>query len=279
MAIERTRPNVVVTGAARGMGRSHAERLARDGYGILAIDRCGDTDGVPYGLATRADLDDVVEGIRRSGGAATGQVADVTDLTTLKEAVHSGIDDLGGGLRGAVFNAGIWTPCSETWSLDEGAWDQMITTNLSGQWRSLAAVVPHIIESGQGGSIVFISSMNGLKASYGNGHYTAAKHGLIGLMKTAAIELAGHNIRVNALCPTGVRTPMLMNEYLFGLFRPDLDHPTFEDCEEGLRGLNLLPVPVIEPVDVSEAVAWLLDDGARYITGSSIPVDAGQNVK
>jgi NAD(P)-dependent dehydrogenase (short-subunit alcohol dehydrogenase family) len=155
----------------------------------------------------------------------------------------------------------------------------MIDINLTGQWKTTKAVVPTMIAQGDGGAISLTSSSIGLKAVPGNVHYTSAKHGVIGLMRTLAHELAPHNIRVNAVCPTTVGTAMIKNDALYKLFRPDLDDPTFEDCAPGLEGLNIMPVATIEPRDVSNAIAWLVSDEARWVTGVALPIDAGSTAK
>lgn len=152
----------------------------------------------------------------------------------------------------------------------------MIEINLTAQWRTACATVPHLVDAGQGGSLIFISSANGLRAVNGNGHYTAAKHGVIGLMRTLAHELAGYQIRSNAVCPGAVATPMLMNDQMYRLFRPELDNPTASDAEQRMRGLNLLGIPAIEPDEVSAGVLWLASDESRSVTGVALPIDAGQ---
>jgi NAD(P)-dependent dehydrogenase (short-subunit alcohol dehydrogenase family) len=155
----------------------------------------------------------------------------------------------------------------------------MIDTNLTGVWHAAKAAVPHLIEQGRGGSIVLTSSTAGLMAIPNSAHYVSAKHGVVGLMRTLALELAPHFIRVNSVHPTGVNTDMIQNAATYRLFRPDLDNPTADDMAEAARALNALPIPWVEPRDISNAVLFLASDEARYITGVTLPVDAGATAK
>ena len=155
----------------------------------------------------------------------------------------------------------------------------MIDVNLTGVWNTCRAAIPHLVAGGRGGSIILTSSSVGLRAVANVGHYAAAKHGVIGLMRTLALELAPHSIRVNSVHPTGVDTPMIQNESLYRLMVPGVEHPTREDVAPVLESLNALPVPWVEPRDVSNAVLFLASDEARYITGVTFPVDAGMTIK
>ena len=163
--------------------------------------------------------------------------------------------------------------------LAEQSWQDVIDTNLTGVWHAAKAAIPHLKAGGRGGAIVLTSSDAGLFAMENIGHYVAAKHGVIGLMRTLALELAPDFIRVNAICPTVVNTPMVQNEPSYKLFRPDLEHPTVDDLSDALLGLNALPIRWVEPVDISNALLFLASDEARYITGVPLPVDAGALVK
>jgi len=267
-----------VTGAARGQGRSHAVRLAEDGADIVALDACADIATVPYPLGTADELAETAALVEETGRRCAIATADVRSLEQLGAAV-----DLAKGTFGhidiLVANAGVWSSSTDSWSLDEETWQTMIDINLTGQWKTAKAVVPTLIEQGTGGAITITSSSIGLKATTGNVHYTTAKHGVIGLVRTLAHELAPHHIRVNAICPTAVNTTMIKNDSLYALFRPDLGSPTMSDAEPGLADLNLLDVSVIEPADVSAAISWLVSDDARYVTGIALPVDAGSTAK
>jgi len=268
-----------VTGAARGQGRSHAVRLAEEGADIIAIDVCGPISedsriapATPDDLAETADL---IKGLNRR--IVTAEV-DVRDYDALAAAVDSGVEQLG-RLDIVVANAGIGNGGQTLDKTSEIDWDDMIGVNLSGVWKSVKAAVPHILSGGRGGSIILTSSVGGLKAYPHTGHYIAAKHGVIGLMRTFAVELGEHFIRVNAVCPTNVNTPMFMNDGTLKLFRPDLAEPGPEDLKVAAQFMHVLPIGWVEPVDISNAVLFLASDEARYITGVPLPVDAGSMLK
>lgn len=267
-----------VTGAARGQGRSHAVRLAADGADIVAVDACADAATVPYPLGTAEELAETAKLVEETGRRCVTATADIRSLEQLGAAVDLAKEAFG-RIDILVSNAGIWSSSTESWTLDEETWQTMIDVNLTGQWKTVKAVVPTMIEGGAGGAITITSSSIGLKATTGNVHYTSAKHGVIGLVRTLAHELAPHDIRVNAICPTAVRTEMITNDSLYGLFRPDLDAPSLPDVEPGLADLNLLDVSLIEPADVSAAISWLVSDDARYVTGIALPIDAGSTAK
>ncbi len=268
-----------ITGAARGQGRSHAVRLAEEGADIIAVDICGpvstNTDiphSTPDDLAETADL---VKGLDRR--IVTAQV-DVRDFAAVKTAVDSGVEQLG-RLDIVVANAGIGNGGQTLDHTREQDWDDMIGVNLSGVWKSVKAAVPHLLSGGRGGSIILTSSVGGLKPYPHTGHYIAAKHGVIGLMRTFAVELGQHSIRVNAVCPTNVNTPLFMNEGTMRLFRPDLENPGPDDLAVAAQFMHVLPVGWIEPVDVSNAVLFLASDESRFITGLPVTVDAGSMLK
>lgn len=267
-----------ITGAARGQGRSHALRLAEDGADIVAVDICADTATVPYPLGTADELAETAALVEGAGRRVVTANADIRSLEQLGAAVDLAKETFG-HIDILVSNAGIWSSSTDSWSLDEDTWQTMIDINLTGQWKTAKAVIPTMIEGGNGGAITITSSSIGLKATAGNVHYTSAKHGVIGLVRTLAHELAPHDIRVNAICPTSVKTPMITNDALYSLFRPDLESPSLADAEPPLADLNLLDVSLIEPADVSAAISWLVSDDARYVTGIALPVDAGSTAK
>ena len=266
-----------VTGAARGQGRSHALRLAEAGADVIVVDRCADVESVPYPLATEADLSATAEAIRGLGRRVVATRADVRDYDDLQQAVDDGVAELG-GLDVVVANAGILS-FGETVSLTEGQWRDMVDTNLTGAWHTAKVAAPHLIASGDGGSMVFICSVAGLKGMRNIGHYVAAKHGMVGLMRTLAIELAPHRIRVNTVHPTNVDTDMIQNPASMRLFVPEVEDPTKEQAARVLASLNALPVPWVEPQDVSNAVLFLASEQARYVTGCTMTVDAGLTIK
>jgi SDR family mycofactocin-dependent oxidoreductase len=263
----------VVTGAARGQGRSHAVRLAEEGADIVAIDALEDIATLPYPLATKADLEETERLISATGRQVICRRADVRDFDGVKEVAVEAVDRFG-RLDIVCANAGIvsYAPGHQ---LSEQTWADVIAVNLTGVWHTLKACVPLMLAAGHGGSIVITSSMAGLKGLANTAHYTAAKHGVVGLMKVFATELAPDRIRVNCVHPTSVNTDMLHNEATYNLFRPGLEHATLEDAMEGFRYVNSMPTPWVEPSDVSDAVAWLASDEARFVTGISLPVDAG----
>lgn len=264
----------LVTGAARGQGRSHAQHLAEAGADIIAVDIAGQIDTVTYPMATEEDLAGTARGIEKTGRRVLAAVADVRDGEAVRKVVDSGVTGFG-RLDIVVANAGISGYGGALRGMSEGAWRAMLDTNLTGAWHTTAASVPHLVNGGRGGSIVLVSSTGGLRGLPNMVHYSAAKHGLVGMMRTLALELAPHSIRVNSVHPTAVNTDMIMNPVTFRLFRPDLDDPGLEDVREAFQGNNALPVPWIEPEDVSKAVLFLVSDDARYITGVTLPVDAG----
>jgi SDR family mycofactocin-dependent oxidoreductase len=267
-----------VSGAARGQGRSHAVRLAEEGADIIAIDVCGPIENLAYPHSTPEDLDettDLVKGLNRR--IVTAQI-DVRDYEGLKSAVDSGVEQLG-RLDIIVANAGVGTDGRKLHKIHESVWQDMIDINLSGVWHTVKAGVPHLLSGGRGGSIVLTSSVGGFKAYPNTGHYIAAKHGVIGLMRAFAVELGPHMIRVNSVLPTQVSTTMLMNEQTFHLFRPDLPNPGPEDFAPISQMMHTLPVPWVEAADISNAVLFLASDESRYVTGVSLPVDAGALLK
>ncbi|OHV06372.1 mycofactocin-coupled SDR family oxidoreductase [Mycobacterium talmoniae] len=268
-----------ITGAARGQGRSHAVRLAQEGADIIAIDICKPIAddmlipaSTPEDLAETADL---VKGLNRR--VVTAEV-DVRDCDALKAAVDSGVEQLG-RLDIIVANAGIGNGGDTLDKTTEKDWQDMIDINLSGVWKSVKAGVPHLLEGGRGGSIVLTSSVGGLKAYPHCGNYVAAKHGVVGLMRSFAVELGQHMIRVNSVHPTHVNTPMVMNDGTFKMFRPDLENPGPDDMAPICQLFHTLPIPWVEPEDISNAVLFLASDESRYITGLTLPVDAGSCLK
>jgi SDR family mycofactocin-dependent oxidoreductase len=268
-----------ITGAGRGQGRSHALRLADEGADIIALDICADAvETVGYGLATADDLKDTAAQVEARGRRAVTGIADVRDLGQVQKVVDAGLAELG-KIDIVCANAGVGS-WSVSWEMSEQVWKDMIDVNLTGVFNTTRAALPSMVERGGGGSVVLTSSTAGLLGYLNTAHYTAAKHGVIGFMKVLAQELGPHGIRVNAICPTTVNTPLVINDATFRLFAPDVPNPTPADVRAPFASLNILPdVPWIEPADVSEAVLWLCSDAARYITGVALPIDAGNVVK
>src|SRR5580693_4185104 len=266
-----------ITGAARGQGRSHAVRLAQEGADIIAVDLCAQVASVPYPMATPQDLDQTVKEVEALDRRIVATQVDVRDYDALKQALDDGVAQLG-RLDVVSANAGI-VSYGRAEELAEQTWQDVIDTDLTGEWHAAKAAIPHLRAGGRGGSIILTSSDAGLKASQNLAHYVAAKHGVIGLMRTLALELAPDFIRVNALAPTAVDTPMVMNSATYRLLRPDLENPTADDMAGPAAALNVLPIPWVEPADISNAVLWLASEEARYVTGVALPVDAGIVIK
>jgi (+)-trans-carveol dehydrogenase len=262
-----------ITGAARGQGRSHAVRLAQEGADIIAVDLCAQVDSVPYPMSTPEDLAQTVKEVEALDRRIVATQADVRDYAGLKKALDEGVAQLG-RLDIVSANAGI-VSYDRADELPEQSWQDVIDTNLTGVWHAAKAAIPHLRAGGRGGSIILTSSTAGLKGYQNLAHYVSAKHGVVGLMRTLALELAPDMIRVNSVHPTSVDTDMIQNDATYRLFRPDLENPGRQDMAEAGTGINALPIPWVEPVDISNAVLFLASDEARYITGVTLPVDAG----
>ena len=268
-----------ITGAARGQGRSHAIRLAEEGADIIAVDLAAPVDSVPYPLATPEDLAQTVKEVQALDRRIIATQADVRDYGALKAALDDGVAQLG-RLDIVSANAGIIS-FSKADVMSEQAWQDVVDINLTGVWHTAKAAIPHLKAGGRGGSIILTSSAAGLKGVQNIGHYVAARHGVVGLMRTLALELAPDMIRVNSVHPASVDTVMIQNDALYALSAPHLTaaERTKETMAERRKDLNALPIPYVEPVDVSNAVLWLASDEARYVTGVALPVDPGSLVK
>ncbi|MCZ0729742.1 mycofactocin-coupled SDR family oxidoreductase [Mycolicibacterium iranicum] len=267
-----------ITGAARGQGRAHAVRMAQEGADIIAVDICKQIDSVLIPLSTPEDLAETADLVKNAGGRIHTAEVDVRDFDALKAAVDAGVEEFG-KLDIIVANAGIGNGGQTLDKTGEPDWDDMIAVNLSGVWKTVKAGVPHIIAGGNGGSIILTSSVGGLKAYPHTGHYVAAKHGVVGLMRTFAVELGAQNIRVNSVHPTNVNTPLFMNEPTMKLFRPDLENPGPDDMKVIGQLMHTLPIGWVEPEDIANAVLFLASDEARFITGVTLPVDGGSCLK
>lgn len=267
-----------ITGAARGQGRAHAVRLAQEGADIIAIDICKQIDSVQIPLSTPEDLAETADLVKGHNRRIYTAEVDTRDFDALKAAVDAGVEQLG-RLDIIVANAGIGNGGATLDKTSEGDWTDMIDVNLGGVWKTVKAGVPHILAGGRGGSIILTSSVGGLKAYPHTGHYVAAKHGVVGLMRTFAVELGAQNIRVNSVHPTNVNTPLFMNEGTMKLFRPDLENPGPDDMKVVGQLMHTLPIGWVEAEDIANAVLFLASDEARYITGVTLPVDGGSCLK
>lgn len=256
-----------ITGAARGQGRAHAIRLAEEGADIIAIDICQQMDAVPYPMSTRDDLDETVREVEALGRRIVAHEADVRDLAALQKAFDDGVAELG-PVTVVVANAGIGPG---GFASAQQQWDEVVGVNLTGVWNTGRVSIPSMVDHGRGGSIILTSSTGGLTGSPSDGAgmlgYTAAKHGVVGLMRSWANHLAKHYIRVNSVAPTTVRTPMANNGDVSLIIQhvPELANAL----------TNAMPVEAVDAEDVANAVAFLASDDARYITGTVLPVDAG----
>ncbi|RPA60004.1 NAD(P)-dependent oxidoreductase [Gordonia oryzae] len=262
-----------ITGAARGQGRSHALRLAQEGADIIAVDITEQVDTVPYATARPGDLEETVRAVEALDRRIIASEVDVRDLAGLTKAAQDGVAALG-RLDIVLANAGIST-MAPALEMEEQMWQTMIDINLTGVWKTVRAAVPHIVAGGRGGAVVLTSSLAAITTNENIAHYTAAKYGLIGLMRVLAKELGPQSIRVNTVHPTTVATDMILNEPTYKLFRPDLEEPTRADFEEAASQMNRLPVSMIEPIDISNAILYLVSDAGRYVTGTTQAIDAG----
>ena len=260
-----------ITGAARGQGRSHALRLAEEGADIVAVDICGDIDLVPYELGTADELAETADGVERLGRKVVARQGDVRDSARMKEIVAEAVGELA-RIDVVIANAGIAATSLQEEDPD-GIFETTVAINQTGVRNAVQAAVPQLIAQGEGGAIIVTSSTQGLKGAGGNGQgatdgYVSSKHAVVGLMRSWAYWLAPHNIRVNSVHPTGVETPMITNDS----FTEFLE----KSPPETLSGLqNLMDVSMLQASDISNAVAWLASDEARYVTGVTLPVDAG----
>ena len=267
----------LITGAARGQGRSHAVRFAEEGADIIAVDICDQIDCVGYPMATREDLDETVNLVEKTGRRIVASRGDVRDFERLKTIAANGVAELG-RVDFVLANAGI-APLVGEQRHDIVAYVDAVDVMLTGVYYTIEATLPALLDHGDGGAIVITSSTAGLNSlcptfsvrSHGFAGYHAAKHGVVGLMRYYATSLAEKNIRVNSVHPTGVATPMLLNE---PAAQHMVEHPEGNSAFE-----NLLPVELIEPADVSDAMVYLCGQSGRYITGITLPVDGGLTVK
>jgi SDR family mycofactocin-dependent oxidoreductase len=267
-----------ISGVARGQGRSHAVRLAEEGAGIIGFDICKDIDSVPYPLATASDLDETIKLVEATGRRIVARQADVRDADAVRSVFNDGLAEFGHidivlANAGALFGQSL--PDSE-WARVMQAWQDSIDVMMTGVINTVGVAVPALLSQGTGGSIVITSSTAGLKSMTGPADsaaaafsvigYNAAKHGVIGVMRALAGALAHANVRVNTVHPTAVNTPFIVNDYFDAMFQQNAGNVTWQ---------NAMPVDMVEAVDVSNAIVWLCSEEARYVTGITLPVDAG----
>lgn len=262
----------LITGGARGQGSAHAVTCAREGAEVIIVDIADQMATVPYKMATQDDLDETVKLIEAYDKRALAIKADVRSQQQLDEAVSRGIAEFG-KIDILIANAGIWTQ-APFWELTEDQWEEMIGVNLSGVWRSAKAVAPHMIERGSG-SIVITSSTNGWEAGFNYAHYVAAKHGVIGLMKNIALELAPYGVRCNSVSPGAVNTPMTNHQVGWDVFAGHPGGTEAEMLEAGHHFTALKGIGFLDLQDIADTALYLNSDLAAKVTGVTIPVDAG----
>jgi SDR family mycofactocin-dependent oxidoreductase len=261
-----------ISGIARGQGRAHALRLAEEGADIIGFDLCGQAETAPYPMATREDLDETVRAVEALGRRIVAKVADARDADAVSGVLAEGLKALG-RVDVVVANAGI-ASVGLLWEISEQTWQEMIDINLTGVWNTVKATVPALISTGEGGSIIVTSSAAGLVPIPRLGHYTAAKHGVTGIAKSFAVELAPHGIRANSLHPGNVNTPMINNPSGWVAFSGNAN-ATGEEFRDALASMNAMPTPWAQAGDISDAVVFLASDESRWVTGTQQVVDAG----
>ncbi|HEV3264312.1 MAG TPA: mycofactocin-coupled SDR family oxidoreductase [Acidimicrobiales bacterium] len=266
----------VITGGARGQGRSHALELARLGADVAICDLCEDIATIGYPLSTRDDLAETAKLVDAAGRRCVSEVVDVRDLG----AVIAFVDEVQTSLGSVdimVANAGV-TAIGSICDMTAAQWGDVIDINLTGVFNAIRAASPHMRKQ-RSGRIIGISSMMGRSSQPAIPAYTASKWGVIGLCKSAAYELAGFGVTVNVIAPGNVSTPMIHNDQLYGMMRPDLEHATADEVAPVMAELHAQPVPWLEPEEITAAVVYLVSDGARHITGSVLDVNAGASAK
>jgi (+)-trans-carveol dehydrogenase len=265
---------IFITGAARGMGRAHALAFAREGARLVLCDACRQYKTVPYPLPQPEELASLATEIDHMGRPVLAAQVDVTDLAAMQALVEQAQYELG-PIDIVVANAGLYS-FAPSWELTEEQWDETVNVDLKGVWVTCKVCIPQMLNR-RSGKIICISSTAGIKGMANLAHYVAAKHGVLGLVKTLAIELAPYNINVNAVCPTSVDTMMCRNQALYDVFAGGSGpQATYEHMLELMNTMNLFPDRnLLPPEAVSAAVLWLASDDARHLTGCALPVDAG----
>lgn len=269
---------VLISGVARSQGRSHALRFAQEGADVIGFDVLDEIKGSPSPPATQADMDETVQQVEALDRRIIATRADVRDWAAVKAAVDDGVAQLG-RLDVVLGNAGVFTAPSLAEDMEDDIFLDTLDINVAGVWRTAKAAIPHLKKNAHGGSIIMTSSVAGLMGYPNFAHYVASKHAVVGLMRTLAVELAPHGIRVNSVHPGSVNTVMVMNDTLARLFRPDLENPTTDDFLAVSGQMNPMGAPLLEAYDISNAMVFLASDEARYITGVTLPVDAGAMVQ
>lgn len=267
----------LVTGGARGQGRSHAVELARAGADVLVLDIAAPIPHVPYPLARPDDLQTTRQLVEAEGRHCIAVTVDVRDSNAVDGAVNTALSEFG-RLDVVVANAGV-VHLTEAWEIVDDEWANILGVNLTGVFNTLRAASKAMISQGRGGSIICTGSTCSRRAQFGLAAYTASKHGVLGLVRSFALELAPHNIRVNLVEPGNTDTDMIHHDGLYRRVRPDLDRVTRDDIASGFQAMNAMATPWVQPADVSAAVLWLASDASRFVTAIELPVDAGHLVQ
>jgi SDR family mycofactocin-dependent oxidoreductase len=262
----------LISGGARGQGRSHALTLAKEGADVIVFDICKQISSVEIAMARKSDLDETADMVRETGRKVVAMQGDVRDTGSLREVVDAGLKQLG-KIDIVVANAGILS-FGPTEALPDDVWDDMIAVNLTGVYKTVRAALPSMIARKKGGAIVLTSSTAALRPYANHIHYVAAKHGVTGIMRALAHEMAKHQIRVNCVAPAACHTDFIINPTVFQLFTGN-GNISEEEAIPAFKTLNLMDEPWIYPQDVSNAIAWLVSDEARFVTGITLPVDLG----
>lgn len=268
---------VVISGAARGQGRSHALRFAAEGANLVLFDLCAQLNTVSFPMGTAAELAETVAQAEARGAGVVAAQADVRDWDQVRAVFQQGLDRFG-RIDVASANAGITSRFGKVWEVEEDVFRDVLDVNVVGAWHVLKAAVQTIRPGGRGGSIVVTGSGASLKGSPNISPYVASKHALVGLVRSSARELAPEHIRVNLVAPGNVGTPMLLNDAMYRLHVPDLAHPTADDFRARAASNIPMGIPYVEAEDITEAVLFLSSDAARYVTGTVVPVDGGSAI-
>jgi len=263
-----------ISGAARGQGRSHAVRLAQEGASIIGFDLCGQIDTVPFDMSTTDDLAETARLVKEAGGDMLAVQADVRSQEEVDGVLQAGLERFG-QVDIVLGNAGILHNYKKTWQIEDEDFRNVIDVNVTGVWHTVKAAVPHMIERREGGAIVLTGSGASVSGIPNLGGYVAAKHAVLGLMRTLAKELGRYQIRVNAVMPGNCNTPMFDNEGIHRLYVPEAEEPARETFLERSAAMSPMRNPYVEPGDVSEAIAWLVSPAGRYVSGVALPVDGG----
>lgn len=274
---EFTGKTVLISGAARGQGRAHAQRFAAEGASLVLFDICAQIPGVPFPMATTEDLKETVRLVESRGAKAVAGVADVRSFQQVDAIAQQGLDAFG-HIDIVIANSGIVSTPAKVWEIDPADFQSVVDVDLVGVWHTMRASLPSMVEQERGGCVVVTASGAAVKGTANISPYVAAKHGLIGLVMTAARELGPHRIRVNAVLPGNTNTMMFRNEATMRLFTPDLDEPEEDKFLQRAASRTPMGIPYVEPSDISEAIVFLASSRARYITGTSMLVDGGSAI-